>query len=192
MRKTWIVVAALAAPQLAQATPLPAPISQPCREQAMGRALDFWVGDWNVVNVDGSKAGENRIERILDGCAVIEHWHGIDKGDDGMSLFSYDAARHVWEQVWVTEDTSRPGGLKHKKLTGVLYANALRFEGQIVLDNGKIILDRTTLTPWLDGRVRQTIEDSKDGGKSWKTAFDAFYNRKGALDLGARPGGDPR
>jgi hypothetical protein len=192
MRKAWIVAAALAAPQIALAAPLPAPTAQPCREQAMGRALDFWVGDWNVVNMDGSRAGENRIERILDGCAVIEHWHGIDAGDDGMSLFSYDAARHLWEQVWVTQDTSRPGGLKHQKLAGVLYANALRFEGQIVLGDGKIILGRTTLTPWRDGRVRQTIEDSKDGGRTWKTAFDAYYNRKGRPNLGARAGGEPR
>jgi len=192
MRKAWIVALALAVPQIAPATPLPAPSSQPCREQALGRALDFWVGDWTVTDVDGSKAGENRIEHILDGCAIIEHWHGVDAGDDGMSLFTYDATHHLWEQVWVTGDTSRANGLKHQKLIGVLYAGALRFEGQIVLGNGKIILDRTTLTPWRDGRVRQTIETSKDGGKTWRTAFDAYYNRKGAPDLGARPDGDPR
>jgi len=183
MGKAWIVLVVLAAPQLAPAAPLPAPTSQPCREQAMGRAFDFWIGDW--------RAGENRVERILDGCAVIEHWHGVDAGDDGISLFSYDAARQSWEQVWVTQDTSRPNGLKHQKLTGILYANALRFEGRIALRNGKTILGRTTLTPWLDGRVRQTIENSNDGGKTWKIAFDAYYNRKDRPDLGARPGGDP-
>jgi hypothetical protein len=191
MGKAWIVLVVLAAPQLAPAAPLPAPTSQPCREQAMGRAFDFWIGDWTVTNVDGSRAGENRVERILDGCAVIEHWHGVDAGDDGISLFSYDAARQSWEQVWVTQDTSRPNGLKHQKLTGILYANALRFEGRIALRNGKTILGRTTLTPWLDGRVRQTIENSNDGGKTWKIAFDAYYNRKDRPDLGARPGGDP-
>jgi hypothetical protein len=191
VRKAWIAALVLAAPHMAAAASLPAPTSQPCREQATGRALDFWVGDWTVTNADGTRAGQNRIERILDGCAIIEHWHGVDAGDDGMSLFSYDAARHIWEQVWVSEDTSRQGGLKHQKLTVILYANALRFEGQIVLRNGKTILERTTLTPWLDGRVRQTIEESKDGGKIWKIAFDAYYNRKGAPDLGARPGGDP-
>ena len=63
MRKSWIAALALAAPLTAQPAPLPAPTSQPCREQALGRALDFWIGDWSVTNVDGSKAGENRIER---------------------------------------------------------------------------------------------------------------------------------
>jgi hypothetical protein len=57
---------------------------------------------------------------------------------------------------------------------------------------GVIAIDRTTLTPWLDGRVRQTIEWSKDSGKTWKTVFDAFYIRKGAKpDLGNSPSGDP-
>jgi len=190
MRAVLPIVLLLSLP--AHAATLPAPSGQPCREQAMGRILDFWIGDWTVTNVDGSKAGENRVERILDGCAVIEHWHGAQAGDDGMSLFSYDARRHSWDQVWVTADTSRPGGLKHKMLKEVLYPAAPVFEGVIVARKGVTILDRTTLTPWPDGRVRQTIEWSRNGGKSWKTVFDAFYNRKGGPDLGAPAGGDPR
>jgi hypothetical protein len=187
----YLLLIALFAAAPAGAATLPAPTGQPCREQAAGRALDFWIGDWTVTNIDGSRAGANRVERSMGGCAVTETWHGVDKGDDGMSLFSYDARRKTWDQVWVTPDTARPGGLKHKTMTGILYAGAVRFEGRIAAQDGTIV-DRTTLTPWRDGRVRQTIEWSKDGGKSWKTVFDAFYNRKDRPDLGARPGGDPR
>jgi hypothetical protein len=181
MRNMLLLAIVLAAPFAAAADTLPAPTSQPCREQAMGRALDFWIGDWTVTNIDGSKAGTNRIERMLDGCAVTESWHGVDAGDDGMSLFTYDARRHNWDQVWVTQDTSRPGGIKHKTMTGVLHAGAVRFEGTIDTAKGAIV-DRTTLTPWLGARVRQTIAWSKDGGRTWKTVFDAFYNRKGHPD----------
>ncbi|MBI3678403.1 MAG: hypothetical protein HY243_17470 [Proteobacteria bacterium] len=192
MRKLMIVVAAAFAAQAANAAPLPRGTTpMPCRADAMGRALDFWVGDWTVTNVDGTKAGENSVEPILDGCAIMENWHGVDKGDDGESLFTYDARRKTWDQVWVTQDTTRPGGLKRKTLTGILYANAVRFEGKIEMKPGVTIIDRTTLTPWLDGRVRQTIEWSKDDGKTWKAVFDAYYNRKGHPDLGARKGGDP-
>ncbi len=190
MRNMPLMAIVVLAPFAALANKLPAPVSQPCREQAMGRALDFWIGDWTVTNADGGKAGTNQIDRMLDGCAVTETWHGIAAGDDGMSLFTYDARRHTWDQVWVTQDTSRAGGLKHKKMTGVLYAGAVRFQGTIDTPKGAVI-DRTTLTPWRDGRVRQTIAWSKDNGRSWKTVFDAFYNRKGRPDLGARPGGDP-
>jgi hypothetical protein len=187
----YFLMAAMLLATPAHAGTLPAPRGQPCREQAMGRALDFWIGDWTVTNIDGSKAGTNRVDRLMGGCAVVENWHGVVAGDDGMSLFTYDARRHTWDQIWVTPDTARAGGLKHKTMTGILYAGAVRFEGKIVAHGGTII-DRTTLTPWRDGRVRHTIEWSKDGGKSWQTVFDAFYNRKSGPDLGARPVGDPR
>jgi hypothetical protein len=41
------------------------------------------------------------------------------------------------------------------------------------------VLDRTTLTPLADGRVRQVIERSSDGGTTWTTGFDAMYVRAG-------------
>ncbi len=172
---------------------LPAPSGTPCRSQNMGLVLDFWVGDWKVVNAkDGTAAGTNLVERVLDGCAVIENWHGVDAGDDGKSLFTYDARRQTGEQVWVTQDTTRAGGLKHKKLLGLFYGNIVKFQGSVVGAKGKGILDRTTLIPLTDGRVRQTIEWSRDGGKQWQTVFDAYYNRKDRPDLGNKPGGDPR
>jgi len=37
--------------------------------------------------------------------------------------------------------------------------------------------DRTTLTPQADGTVRQIIEQSDDGGTSWRATFDAVYRR---------------
>jgi len=185
-----IACAALGTSALADT--LPAPSGTPCRSGRWSTALDFWVGDWKVVNAsDGSLAGTNLVERMLDGCAVMENWHGVDKGDDGKSLFTYDARRHTWDQVWVTQDTSRAGGLKHKTMIALNYAGVPVFQGKIVSAKGTI-LDRTSLTPYTDGRVRQKIEWSKDGGKTWKTVFDAFYIRKGAKpDLGNSPTGDP-
>jgi len=151
----------------------------PCRDAPNGKALDFWVGEWNVVAVaDGSALGASRIERVLDGCAIIENWHGADDGDDGKSLFAFDARNGLWDQVWVTEDTTRPGGLKNKHLVGVYPNGAVRFQGSIFVKPGATVLDRTTLTPLADGRVRQTIEISRDGGDSWSVGFDAYYVRK--------------
>lgn len=196
MRKIAALSAAFFACALAgtcvQAAPLPpGRTPAPCRDDAKGRALDFWVGAWTVTNADGTKAGTNTITRLLNGCAITEEWRGLTPDDVGMSLFTYDARARRWEQTWVTPDTTRPGSLKHKTMTAMLYANAVRFEGTIRAPGGKSIIDRTTLTPWRDGRVRQTIEWSRDGGKSWETRFDAYYNRVGKPDLGARHGGDP-
>jgi hypothetical protein len=41
--------------------------------------------------------------------------------------------------------------------------------------DGTSHLDRTTLVPLSGGRVRQTIEISRDAGKTWEVTFDAEY-----------------
>lgn len=59
------------------------------------RQFDFWIGDWDVTAPDGKPAGKNRIEPILDGCALAEHWRGAS-GGAGHSYNVYDARRGVW------------------------------------------------------------------------------------------------
>ena len=174
MRKSLVVAMILLAPQIAFAE-----TAQVCRDGSNAKALDFWVGDWRVTDAkDASFQGEDRVERVLGGCAVIENWTGADANDQGKSLFFYDAGTHRWDQVWVTLDTSRPGGLKQKSLVAVTPEGGTRFQGNLALPDGRTILDRTTLTPMKDGRVHQVIEDSKDGGTTWAVSFDAIYTKK--------------
>jgi hypothetical protein len=148
----------------------------PCRAEPRGHALDFWVGSWKVVDAkNGSLQGTDKVDSALDGCLVIENWHGADADDDGKSFFAFDAKSHQWDQIWVTQDTSRPGGLKYKRLVATFADGGTRFQGDLDLPDGLILLDRTTLTPMPDGRVHQLIEISKDGGTTWMTNFDAIY-----------------
>jgi len=157
----------------------PVEAAEVCRDGTNAKALDFWTGDWTVRDAkDGSLQGKDRVDAVLGGCAVIENWNGVEAGDEGKSLFSYDAVRGSWEQVWVTRDPSRPGGLKHKHLVATYPDGGVRFQGALDLPDGRVILDRTTLTPLKDGSVHQLIEDSKDGGQTWIASFDAIYARK--------------
>ena len=98
---------ALGSGAIAQA-PAAGPSSPPCRATEVARNLDFWVGDWEVF-VGSQLVGTDRVERILNGCAIIEHWRDT-AGEEGISLFGYDARHDLWTQNWVTPDTSRPGG----------------------------------------------------------------------------------
>src|SRR5215470_19618567 len=78
----------------------PKPVS--CSDDPAYHKLDFWLGNWNVFNMqDGSKDGTNRIEKILNGCALVENWHDVT-GGEGKSLFYYQRATKQWKQVWVT------------------------------------------------------------------------------------------
>lgn len=163
-------------PPAASPTPPPAPV--PCDSDATFRALDFWLGDWAVL-VEGKEVGTNRVEKILAGCAVAEHWRDAD-GGRGESLFFVQPVTRRWKQVWVTEQATAPGGLKEKQLVARLPAGGTRFQGEITIPDGRVILDRTTLAPASDGRVHQLIEISRDGGTTWMATFDAWYVRKGA------------
>ena len=152
----------------------------PARAQARGCAgdstyakLDFWVGTWRVY-VGDTLVGSNRIAKILEGCAVIEEWQDA-MGGRGQSLFYVEPALGQWRQVWVTDAARRVGGLKEKHLIASLPGGGVRFQGELRHPDGRIVLDRTTLTPLAGGQVRQLIEVSSDGGSSWRPSFDARY-----------------
>lgn len=173
MRRLVCSLPALLAASIAAAQ-APAAVT-PCADDPRYSRLDFWVGAWDVF-IDGELAGHNRIEKILDGCAVLEHWTGSG-GGQGKSLF-YVGPGGRWQQVWVTVAATRPGGTKEKAERPAPDDGGMRFEGRIEGRDGTTWLDRTTLTPLPDGSVRQLIEVSMDGGESWRATFDAVYRRK--------------
>jgi hypothetical protein len=61
--------------------------------------FDFWIGSW-IVESRGKTVGQSRIEKVLDGCLIIESWYGLD-GDRGKSLNWYDRRAKVWRQTYV-------------------------------------------------------------------------------------------
>jgi len=147
----------------------PSPATSGCNGPVAHR-LDFWIGTWEVRNPAGGREGHNVIERVLGGCAILEHWTDAD-GTAGKSLFYVDGPGGRWKQVWVTDT----GAFKEKaEVTG--FPDGVRFQGEIPLADGRRIQDRTTLTALPDGRVRQLIEQSADGGKSWR-AWEGLYSR---------------
>jgi len=144
---------------------------KPC-SAAEYRQFDFWLGSWNVSNPDGKQVGTNRIESILGGCALAEHWQG-GQGSAGTSLNFYDASRQVWHQTW-TDNQGAPlfleGGLRKGKM--VLEGDSLSQR-----QPGKTIRNRITWSKLEEGRVRQLWDVSDDGGKTWKSVFDGMYAR---------------
>ena len=157
----------------AASRPLHAQQAGSCADLPGVRALDFWGGEWDVTS-GGSQVGSNRIEKILGGCAIMEHWTGA-AGGEGKSLFYFNHVTGDWKQVWVTTNATAPGGLKEKTLLPPRGDGALQFQGIVQLADGRRFLDRTTLTPLPGGQVRQLIEISADSGATWQARFDAVY-----------------
>ena len=173
MSRILVVFLLAAAAAAAQHSENPPPS---CADLPLYTALDFWLGNWNVYSGD-DLAGTNRIEKILGGCAIMEHWTGAGDGE-GKSLFYVDDSG-TWQQVWVTQWSTMPGGVKEKRWQPLARSDQVRFQGTITRADGSQYLDRTTLTRLDNGDVRQLIEISGDGGDSWEATFDAVYKRGG-------------
>lgn len=137
--------------------------------------LDFWIGDWRVM-AGGKQVGTNRISKIEGGCALRELWKDAG-GSEGESLFFHPPSSSSWRQVWVTPQATSLGGAKEKQLIGRDADGSLRFQGELPVPSGRVLLDRTTLTPLPGGRVHQVIAISRDAGAHWETKFDATYER---------------
>ena len=164
-RSRSLLATMLAVPALLAGAQAPTPPPPAC-QSAEYRQFDFWVGTWDVFLPNGEKAGENRIEPISAGCALLENWSGRG-GFTGKSLNIYDRDDKRWHQTWV--DSS--GGL-------LMIAGSLFDKRMVLSSETGSTWQRITWTPNDDGSVRQFWESSADAGKTWTVAFDGKYVRR--------------
>lgn len=154
------------------AAALPVSAANPPCSGAEYREFDFWIGEWEVYSGD-KRVGANRIERISEGCALLETWRNA-KGVEGRSINAYDASAKRWRQFWAGGD----GGVL--RLEGGLVDAAMVLEGVAPDASGKEVAQRITYTPLPDGTVRQLWE-AADGKGGWTTSFDGNYRRSEAM-----------
>ena len=133
------------------------------------RQFDFWIGDWDAFEVDNSSTAvaRTRIERILDGCVLLEDYQGTN-GSHGESFSIYDVSRKVWHQSWVTNRG------KLLVIEGGPQDGAMVLSGADYDANGQQQLVRGTWKP-VNGEVRETAVTSTDRGKTWKLWFDIVF-----------------
>ena len=158
----------------------PAPVNEagqarieaaPCEHLPEHRQFDFWIGEWDVLGPEGRKVGGNSIRKMPGGCVLLESWSSV-AGAPGASINYYDPSRRKWVQIWVDARASV------LRIEGELRDGAMRLAGEHVARDGGRERFRGAWTPLPDGRVRQYLEQSKDGGRSWYVWFDGLYNRR--------------
>jgi tetratricopeptide (TPR) repeat protein len=145
-------------------------LTRPCSFAPEYKQFDFWVGEWNVQN-RGQQAGTNSVQRILDGCVLLENWTSAS-GSTGKSFNFYDASTGKWQQTWVDST----GNVLN--LNGEYKANALRFTGETRSRTGTRTMHHLTFFNLGPDRVRQLWEQSTDDGKTWNVVWDGTYIRK--------------
>lgn len=144
---------------------------RPCMYSAEAKQFDFWIGEWDVFNLQGQKVGTSIIQQISAGCGILENWRDAF-GNEGKSINFYDANTQKWYQYWI----GAAGG--PQRYSGVYRDGALRYEGEPVTASGRVTLSRLTFFNLDANTVRQFAEQSADEGKTWTVTYDLKYVRK--------------
>jgi hypothetical protein len=148
----------------------PAPCSAPEYRQ-----FDFWLGDWDVIDPQGQRAGTNTITREFDGCVLQEHWVAAGPtAQRGSSFNTWLAGPRKWHQTWVDST----GGFL--LLEGELEDGTMTLQGEMPGREGGRVRHRISWSRPYPGKddVRQLWEASRDEGKTWSVVFDGRYVRK--------------
>ena len=146
----------------------------PCEQYDRFREFDFWVGEWEVHDGEGTLVGENAITSEESGCVLVEKWQGV-QGSSGMSINYLDRITDEWVQIW------HAAGGYQIDIRGGLTGNGMLLSGTIhYIGTGQTAPFRGLWTPLPDGRVRQFFEQSNDDGATWEPWFEGFYTRKSA------------
>lgn len=133
------------------------------------RQFDFWVGDWDVFDVDkpATPVARVQVDRILGDCVLREDYRDTD-GHMGESFSVYDSASHRWHQSWVTNR----GQLL--LLDGGLHDGTMVLSATERMPDGSDRLVKGTWTA-LEGGVREAAVRSTDGGHTWAPWFDLMF-----------------
>lgn len=126
---------------------------------------------WKVETPDGQLAGHNQIEKILDGCALLENWtgNGVSRGK---SLNYYDASVMKWKQKWIDNNG------QSLELEGHLVDNTIVFTGLTGnADSETSTLQEMTIEKISENEVHQIWKQSNDRGQNWTIVFDGRYLR---------------
>lgn len=143
----------------------------PCQYNERLKEFSFWVGEWDVFTTLGGKAGESKIEKILNQCVIMENWTNTG-GRKGKSFNVINSNTGDWEQTWVDDS----GNITEFK-KGKFENNALSFIAEGKDQNNKQQYQRLTFYRNDDGTVRQLGEFSSNG-KDWQVSYDLLYKKK--------------
>jgi hypothetical protein len=146
----------------------------PCTANPVYRQFDFWIGEWEAYGLNGKKAGDSKIELILDSCTILENWKSLGSPYSGKSFNTFNAATNQWQQTWV----DNVGG-STEYLEGKFENNKMVFcTKPFPFSKDTMAVRRLSFYNLAADKVRQHGEITKDNGLTWKTEYDLEYRRR--------------
>ncbi|MDF1696875.1 MAG: hypothetical protein P1U56_13620 [Saprospiraceae bacterium] len=137
----------------------------PCRYGDEYKKLDFWLGEWDVY-VKDKKTATSSITKSEGGCTLHEDYKTLTNFF-GRSINYYDPKDEKYTQIWIDKFNGITTFKEVEARKG--YLKMTTDDGNGTLTNMDYTLDETV------GHVTQTMESSKDGGKTWKRSFKGVY-----------------
>ncbi|MBC8064906.1 MAG: hypothetical protein H7Y17_08760 [Chlorobia bacterium] len=155
------------------------PMCEACQESiAPEKHLDFWVGEWKVVDTTPNAKnppGTNSIKKIYGGKVVHENFKM--GAFEGQSWSVFNPRLKVWQQTWV--DNS--GG--YLDMTSLKAGNNLAIQ-TIKKEKAPMSANRMVFSGVKPNSFTWRWEATTDGGKTWKLSWQLQYTRnKPAADL---------
>ena len=144
--------------------------TKPCMLIPEARQFDFWVGDWDVYSVQGSKSSLQPHRKFF---RRLRHSGKLDYSrNTGKSINYFDTNTKKWTQLWVGSG----GGTT--MYVGGYFDSKMVIDSVITSKDGKKTINRMTFFHLDANTVRQLGESSSDEGKTWIPTFDFKYVRK--------------
>ena len=138
------------------------------------KALDFWVGEWELsfAGPDGKPVkSRNRVRKILDGCAVLEEFEGPPGTPlKGHSVSTYDRATKQWKQTWVDNTAS------YLDFVGTTDGGDMAFAREVERQ-GRKIRQRMVFRDVRRDSLKWLWQRSDDEGRTWTTQWEIAYRR---------------
>jgi hypothetical protein len=144
----------------------------PCSANPENRALDFWLGDWNIAGPGSAPTAKSSVTALLDKCIIVESWDG-GRGHIGENWFGYSADDKSWHGMFADND-----GRVHVFVNGKVVTGSAEFSGPSQGTDAQTIVNRVRIIRIDPDSVEQIWEKSSDNGATWTTVFRGQYSRK--------------
>jgi hypothetical protein len=133
------------------------------------REFDYFIGNYNVFDKTGKQIGTDEVTSEMDGCALLERWHG--RTVQGVGYSGYDDTRKQWVQTFFQNDGTVLIFRGNMTKDGILIAGIDYPKPGITEEN------RVLFRPLSNG-FEEYWTASTDSGRTWHVVFDGFFRRR--------------
>ncbi|HJQ69017.1 MAG TPA: tetratricopeptide repeat protein [Blastocatellia bacterium] len=146
--------------------------ARPCKYSDEAKQLDFWVGEWDV-QINGQSVGANVIERLEEGCLIMENWTG-NGGGTGKSMNFYNPVTKKWRQTYIGNNQIV------WEMSGEYKDGVMQYDGEMLAAGSQPTTVRVKFYNLGPDKLRHTQDNLGGDGKTWTTVWDSIYVRKKA------------